>query len=54
MLARYCTGHDRAHVGRGQGNGHLAGKLDAGSAVNEVHGDLGVLADQVQRPFVRY
>jgi hypothetical protein len=43
---------DRAHVGRGQGNGYLARKLDAGGALDEFQGDLWVLADQVQRSLV--
>jgi hypothetical protein len=45
---------DRAHVGRGQGDGHPAGKSNACGAPEEVHGDLGVLADQVQRSLVWY
>jgi len=45
---------DGAHVGRGEGDGYLAGEADAGGALEEVHGDLGVLADQVQRPLVRH
>jgi hypothetical protein len=39
---------------RGVGAGG-AGEGDAGGGgLEEVHGDLGVLAEQVQRPFVRY
>jgi hypothetical protein len=45
---------DRAHVGGGEGDGCPAGEPDAGGARDELHGDLGVLADQVQRPLVRY
>jgi hypothetical protein len=36
---------DRAHVGGGQGGGWPTGEGDAGDALEEVHGDLGVLAD---------
>ena len=41
--------HYRAHVGRGEGDDYLGGKLDAGGALDEFHGYLGVLTDQVQR-----
>jgi hypothetical protein len=48
MSARYCTGHDRAHVRGGQGYGYVFGKLDAG-VLDKRHRELGMLADQVQR-----
>jgi hypothetical protein len=41
-------GHDRAHVGRGKGDGHLPGKLDSSSAADKLHGDLGMFAHQVK------
>lgn len=46
-------GHDRAHVGRAQGDRQLAWQLDAGGAADEFHGDLRVLAYQVERPLVK-
>jgi hypothetical protein len=44
--------HNRAHVRRREGDVHLAGKFHADGAADEFHGDLGMVADQVQRPFM--
>jgi hypothetical protein len=53
-VGEVLDGDGGAHVGRGEGDGGAAGQGDAGGALEEVHGDLGVLADQVQRPLVRH
>jgi hypothetical protein len=45
--------HDRAHIGRGERDRHLARQLDTVGALDELHGDLRVLANQVQRPLMR-
>jgi hypothetical protein len=45
--------HDRAHVRRRQGYRYLSRQRDASGALDEFQGDLGVLANQIQRPLMR-